>query len=154
MCGYIDRAVISKHFKCRSAFFFCFFVFASFAQVTFAFSKLISVWVCGAYLHFCMCFYSLPYVLRDGTWNFHFSLSFSLLFLSLFIFIYAKLRERESKNDSSHSLNLIKINFISLLPIQFPVRRFLIHHHYHFIFDDAPHILFYTFPKMNFPTYY
>lgn len=132
ICCYIDRVVFIKQFKCRCVFL----------KATFAFSKLISV------LNLCMCFYSLPHVVSDGTQNFHFPSSLSLSLSFPLFLIYAKLR-REKKKDSSHSLNLIKINFISLLPIQFPVRRFLIH--YRRFISMMHHKFYFTHSQNEFP---
>lgn len=75
-----------------------------------------------------------------------FSLWFPFLSISLPLLI---LVWSWGKKDSSHSLNLIKINFISLIPIQFPVRRILIHYR-HFI-SMMHHKFYFTYSQNEFP---
>lgn len=88
-----------------------FFSVVSFAKVIFAFSKLISVRMCGSNLHLCMCFrFSYSYVAGAMVPK-----------ISIFFYSFSFMQSWKKikiKINSSLSLNLIKINFILFLPIQ------------------------------------
>lgn len=109
--------------------------------------------MCEAYIWIYACVFTLFHMFGGVSTRIFLPLQFgsgsgSISSFFFIIFIYAKLRPTKKKY-SCHSLNLIKINFISLLPIQFPVCRFLIHYR-HFI-SMMHHKFYFTHSQTEFP---